>query len=72
MPSTRPLRRSPSFEVESVRHETPKWGTFWLLAAFGLLIGIGVVTVLLPELHDEPEPAVGSDAPSSEPTGSQK
>jgi len=37
------------------RYETPKWRTFWLLAAFALLIGIGVVTVLLPELEDEPE-----------------
>lgn len=36
------------------RYETPKWRTFWLLAAFALLIGIGVVTVLLPELDDEP------------------
>ena len=36
-------------------YETPKWRTFWLLAAFALLIGIGVVTVLLPELEDEPE-----------------
>ena len=40
------------------RHETPKWRTFWLLVAFTLLIGIGVVTVLLPELEDQPiEPA---------------
>ena len=37
------------------RYETPKWRTFWLLAGFALLIGIGVVTVLLPELEDEPE-----------------
>ena len=36
------------------QHDTPKWRTLWLLAAFGLLIGIGVVTVLLPELEDEP------------------
>ena len=35
------------------RYETPKWRTFWLLAIFTLLVGIGVVTVLLPELEDE-------------------
>ena len=38
------------------RYETPKWRTFWLLAGFALLIGIGIVTVLLPELQDEPDP----------------
>jgi len=37
------------------RYETPKWRTFWLVAGFAVLVGIGVVTVLLPELEDEPE-----------------
>jgi hypothetical protein len=37
------------------RHETPKWRTFWLLLAFAVLVGIGVVTVLWPELEDEPD-----------------
>jgi hypothetical protein len=37
------------------RYETPKWRTFWLLAAFALLIGIGVVTVLVPELDSDPD-----------------
>ena len=37
------------------RYETPKWRTFWLLLAFAVLVGIGVVTVLLPELEDEPD-----------------
>lgn len=37
------------------RYETPKWRTFWLVMAFAVLVGIGVVTVLLPELEDEPE-----------------
>ena len=37
------------------RYETPRWRTFWLLLAFAVLVGIGVVTVLLPELEDEPE-----------------
>jgi hypothetical protein len=36
------------------RRETPKWRTLSLLAAFALLIGVGVVTVLLPELEDDP------------------
>lgn len=37
------------------RYETPKWRTYWLVMAFAALVGIGVVTVLLPELEDEPE-----------------
>lgn len=36
------------------QHPIARWRTFWLLAAFALLIGIGVVTVLLPELEDDP------------------
>ena len=35
-------------------YETPRWRTLWLLAAFALIVGVGVVTVLLPELEDEP------------------
>lgn len=34
-------------------YETPKWRTLWLGVAFAVLVGIGVVTVLLPELEDE-------------------
>ena len=37
------------------RYETPKWRTFWLLLVFAVLVGVGVVTVLLPELEDEPD-----------------
>lgn len=33
---------------------TPKWRTFWLAIGFLVLVGIGVVTVLRPELEDEP------------------
>jgi hypothetical protein len=39
------------------RYETPKWRTLGLLAGFLVLVGIGVVTVLLPELEDEPDRA---------------
>lgn len=49
------------------RHETPKWRTLSLLAAFALLIGVGVVTVLLPELEDDPADSdadVGAAVPS--------
>ncbi|MDH3727524.1 MAG: hypothetical protein OER77_08345 [Myxococcales bacterium] len=34
-------------------YETPKWRTFWLGVGFAVLIGIGIVTVLLPELEDD-------------------
>jgi hypothetical protein len=35
-------------------YETPKWRTFWLMIGFAVLIGIGIATVLRPELEDEP------------------
>jgi hypothetical protein len=38
-----------------VTHETPRRQTAWLLGGFLLLIGIGVVTVLIPELQDQPD-----------------
>lgn len=58
-----PQQRGPpsmSYEAERMtrsdeRYDTPKWRTLLLLAGFALLVGIGVVTVLLPELEDEPE-----------------
>jgi len=39
-------------------YETPKWRTLWLLIGFAILVTIGVVTVLRPELEDDP----GADA----------
>lgn len=41
-------------------YETPKWRTLWLLIGFAILVTIGAVTVLRPELEDEP----GEDAAS--------
>lgn len=38
------------------REGGPLARTAWLLGAFVLITGVGVVTVLLPELADEPEP----------------
>jgi hypothetical protein len=35
-------------------YETPKRRTALLLIGFALLVGIGVVTVLQPEVEDEP------------------
>jgi hypothetical protein len=50
------------------RYETPKWRMLWLVISFTILVGIGVVTVLLPELKDEPEDAqsVEVEQPSSD------
>ena len=52
-------RRWRSLEAERVPrydqgYETPKWRTFWLIIGFAVLVGIGVVTILRPELEDEP------------------
>ncbi|MEM7136662.1 MAG: hypothetical protein AAF500_08795 [Myxococcota bacterium] len=37
-------------------YETPRGRTLWLALGFALLIALGVVTVLMPELENEPEP----------------
>jgi hypothetical protein len=34
-------------------YETAKWRTLWLMVGFAVLVGIGIVTVLRPELEDE-------------------
>jgi hypothetical protein len=34
-------------------YETPKWRTVWLLIGFAILVTIGVLTVLRPELEDD-------------------
>lgn len=51
-------------------YETPKRRTAWLGVAFAVVVGIGVATVLLPELEDEPSEesatSQGSDDPSNE------
>ncbi len=56
--------------VDSGRgHETAKWRTTWLLLAFAVLVGIGAVTVVLPELEDVKEDVqedVKDDAQSEE------
>jgi hypothetical protein len=35
-------------------YETPKWRTFWLMVGFAVLVGVGIVTILRPELEDVP------------------
>ena len=50
------------------RYETPKWRTFWLLVGFAVLTVVGIVTVLRPELEDEPnEDVVVEMEPIEEP-----
>jgi hypothetical protein len=34
-------------------YETAKWRTLWLMVGFTVLVGIGIFTVLRPELEDE-------------------
>lgn len=58
--------RSPSSRAEPMvssddSYETPKWRTIMLLIGFAALVGIGVVTVLQPELEDEPEDTVQTE-----------
>lgn len=49
---------------EDQRYETAKWRTFWLMVGFALLVGIGIATVLRPELENEhgDEAATETDA----------
>jgi hypothetical protein len=47
-------------------YETPKRRTLLLLIGFAVLIGIGVVTVVQPELEDEPEEDAMSEVEPSE------
>jgi hypothetical protein len=48
------------------RYDTPRWRTFWLLLGFAVLVGIGVVTVLLPALESEPTPDATGGAETHE------
>ena len=43
-------------------YETARWRTLGLALGFLVLAGVGVVTVLLPELADEPEAEVQSSS----------
>jgi len=49
-------------------YETPKWRTVWLLIGFAILVTIGVVTVLRPELEDD----TGEDAATAVETSEQR
>jgi len=57
---------------EDEGYETPKWRTFWLLVGFAVLIGIGVVTVLLPELEDEPSEDAAAETEATEEPGTDE
>lgn len=35
-------------------YRTPTWTALWLGIGFAVLVGIGIVTVLVPELEDKP------------------
>ncbi|MBT8453696.1 MAG: hypothetical protein KJO40_17150 [Deltaproteobacteria bacterium] len=47
-------------------YETAKWRTGLLLIGFAVLVGIGVVTVLQPEVEDERSDEPASEIESSE------
>ena len=60
----------PSLQAEQMRtddevYETPKWRTAWLMFCFAVLVGIGVVTVLQPEVADEPGEELANEAETS-------
>jgi hypothetical protein len=53
-------------------YETPKRRTALLLIGFALLVGIGVVTVLQPEVEDEPSQDPASEIETSEAQGADE
>ncbi|MDH4281913.1 MAG: hypothetical protein OEV36_04615 [Myxococcales bacterium] len=53
---------SPPFQ----EYETPRWRLFWLVLAFVVLTGVGIVTVLRPELQDEPDDETAGQAETGE------
>jgi hypothetical protein len=53
-------------------YETPKRRTTLLLIAFALLVGIGVVTVLRPEVEDEQAEDQVSETETSEATSADQ
>ena len=50
-------------------YETAKWRTLWLMVGFAVLVGVGVFTVLRPELEDEPQEASGASGAEIEREG---
>jgi hypothetical protein len=53
-------------------YETPKRRTALLLIGFALLVGIGVVTVLQPEVEDEPSEDPAGEIETSEAHGADE
>jgi hypothetical protein len=57
------------------RYETAKWRTVWLMLGFLVLVAVGIVTVLRPELEDEPTedtPAETAEVETSDESGSDE
>lgn len=57
------------------QYETAKWRTLWLIVGFLVLVGVGIVTVLRPELEDEPSedtPAETAEVETSDESGSDE
>jgi hypothetical protein len=48
------------------RYETAKWRTLWLMVGFLVLVGVGIITVLRPELEDEPNEDGRAEATETE------
>jgi hypothetical protein len=59
-------------DTSEERYETPKRRTALLLIGFVVLVGIGVVTVLQPEVEDEPSEDPASEIETSEEQGANE
>jgi hypothetical protein len=47
-------------------YETAKWRTLWLMVGFAVLVGVGIFTVLRPEVEDEPNEDATSEMAETE------
>jgi hypothetical protein len=47
-------------------YETAKWRTLWLMVGFVVLVGVGIFTVLRPELEDEVSEDAAAEAVEAE------
>jgi len=47
-------------------YETAKWRTLWLMVGFVVIVGVGIFTVLRPELEDEASEDATAEAVDTE------
>jgi hypothetical protein len=52
-----------TFGVSQLTNDSGRWRETWILIGYLVFVSIGIATVLLPELRDEPETASPAKSP---------